>query len=160
MTPKQKSIARERAALAAMVKELNGRIDSGVKFLDKQFGRDKWLTKINESILKLDDGGVCVTGQLYDEQWEGFLDKMESKVLRKKLDDFDQDREDADGNTAFGRAENKLHNFAAKLGFFIEDDRYDLDYDILTRLWFNRISELKILSGIPLNTPPPIESEE
>lgn len=146
-----------------MVLMLKKRIDRGVAFLDKKFGRDQWLKKMNESRLRLDNGNMCVTGQLYEDHWHGFLESMEKKVLGKELEDFDDVLEDEDWNTAQDRAQHRLYKYAANLGFYLTDDdeeNANIKYDILTRLWFNRISELKIISGIPLTTPPPIGDDE
>lgn len=157
MTNKQKKV------LSAMVGALNRRITRGVAYLDKRFGRAKWLSRINESYLRLDDGSVCVTGQTFEDNWDGFFEES-IKLLNKgktleDLEDYDCDHS-TDKAT---RAEQKAYKYAAEMGFYLTDEDEDVrgySWDILTRLWFARISVLKIENGIELNTPPPTDGND
>lgn len=148
---------KQKKELYAMVVGLTKRIDRGIAFLDKRFGRSKWLKDIDESKLDLGDGDVCMTGQLYTENWDGFLEEQEKKILGKPLEDFDDDKEDKDGKTAHGRANDRLMKRTASYGFYLLEDE-DADYDVLTRLWHARLSVMKIEAGLPIKGPPPVST--
>lgn len=104
--------------LKKLVKLYSLRIEAGVRYLDRKFGRSKWLRRIDESALELDNAHMCITGQLFGHFWQWAHE---------------------------GNNEQK----AEGLGFYIEDVK-DGEYELLTRLWFLKITELKIAAGIPL----------
>lgn len=135
---KSKKLIKQEQFFKDIVRKYSKRIDAGVKFLDKEFGRSKWLERIDERILRLSSARTCVTGQLYDAHWQEFIDKMEEKV----------------------GTENRAHKEAVSLGFLIQDDKEDEEggYDILTRLWFSKISVLRIEAAMGVLTPPPMSS--
>lgn len=165
MKAKKLTIAEKKAQVEfkKMVKMLDARITKGIKFLDDKFGRMVWLPRINEAKLDLESGNTCMTGQAYDGHWDEFLESMEKKVLGKSLDDFDDSDYDDDDETAQDRAQEKLHKFAASLGFYLtnqdEEDK-NLKYDVLTRLWFARVSIMKMEAGLEITKQPPIANYE
>lgn len=156
MTTKQKKQAEQA------VKIMRLRIKKGIAFLDKRFGRSKWLPRINESVLKLSSGTSCVAGQLFDGYWNGLLYELVAKKLHisiKKAQHLESTNYEK-----YDKAEDFALDVAHTYGFTldadddgIENDNPYLNYDNLTRLWFNEISAMKIVAGIKLETPPPIE---
>lgn len=62
--------------LAEAVLYIQKNIARGIKFLDKNVGRAKWLKKIKENKLDLGDSRSCITGQAFGDFYE-FLDKYD-----------------------------------------------------------------------------------
>lgn len=149
---------KHKKELFKMVGILNKRISKGITYLDKRFGRNVWLPKINEGLLDLSDGEVCMTGQAFDEHWEGFIAELVKKSVGKTPDQL---RDDNQWDKA-DKAENKAMDKATTYGFFLSDEDTDEEgysYDVLTRLWFLRISEMKILAGLEISEQPPVAKD-
>lgn len=122
---------------------LDRRITRGIAWLDKELGREEWLAEIDETKLRLSSAMSCVCGQLFEDFWKG-VERL-CKVERDGLDSERQDR--------LIKGKPKSH------GFYIDDeenDEWDGDgYDMLTRLWFHRISRLRMEADMGILTPPP-----
>lgn len=122
-----------------LVSKYDRRITAGIQFLDAKFGRKRWLKKMDERKLDLAHGGVCMAGQLYEKHWSGFLDEMSAKHNTSRI---------------------VAQDIGEKYGFYInsEKEQNEGGYDILTRLWFSRISVLRIQAAMGVLTPPPISN--
>jgi len=94
--------------------KLNKRITQGIKWLDKEVGRKKWLRKIKTGLLKMINTNVCVCGQVFG----GFM------------------------NVVGVGYQKKSYTWAISKGFIIGDNPAE-EYDLLTKLWVARIKKLK-----------------
>lgn len=137
---KKKRISAEQKRFRAIVRSLNSRITAGVAYLDRTQGRNKWMSKIDERKLDLEDQKTCVLGQVFEDFW-------------KKINANDPDR-------SYGTVQRKRGlsiKMASSLGFYLYNEEQDtIGYDILTRLWFIRVSLLRIELDGSVLTPPPM----
>lgn len=111
------------------------RIDAGVKYLDKHMGREKWLAKINENRLMLENANTCVCGQIFGDFWTHVFKGMDRDMMS-------QDEQ----NKVLGEK-------AVPYGFYVEgalQDKYMYVYDVLTHLWAFKIATLRHKAGMPL----------
>lgn len=90
------------------------RTERGVKFLDKTFGRKKWLKKMNVGKLDMGDGNICMIGEI-----AGDYDKL--------ADDY--------GITT---------KQSEQLGFTLDDIWEDAEWDMLTRAWALTLGRLGV----------------
>lgn len=153
--------AKNRKLLASALRLMNSRITKGIAYLDNRFKRDNWLIEIDEGKLDISDGDTCITGQAFDEHWEGFKDEMYKKMTGKTQDELEDACSQKDDYSKLDKASDKFEKIAAGYGFLINsEDEMDnpfIGYDNLTRLWFNRISIMKMEAGIELASPPPFK---
>lgn len=93
----------------------NKRIDRGVALLDALYGKNKWIKQINIEQLDLGDSAACVAGQIFNDQFEAVIEALNCLDEVSRPQDFGFDISSGD----------------------------NLDYDILTQLWIERINKLK-----------------
>lgn len=112
---------------------LVNRINNGVKFLDKQFGRGKWIKRVVLTELDLEDRDMCICGQAFSDKVGTWYGKGADRDLV------------SDG---FEYAEHVLtHDRLNQYGFNLEDeltatDAFPHAFDLLTALWIAKLSKL------------------
>lgn len=101
------------------------RISNGIKLLDKEFGRNKWLEKIDLKMLDLSDGEVCMVGQLFGSFWD-------SHFKSKNITIYD------------------MEDSGEEYGFYLNsgEEGNNAEYDFLTNLWYVKIVDLKLKAGL------------
>lgn len=92
---------------------LNLRVNRGIKFLDKHFGREIWLEKIDLKILDLSSTKTCMCGQLFGD----YMNVIQDGRIK-------------DNDTA------AFHGF----NFRWTDDE---QWDTLTHIWYCRVFHLR-----------------
>ena len=141
MPTKKAAKAKYPKKAKELIALLNLRVDAGVRYLDKKMGRDAWLDKIDERQLDLGDSHACVCGQLFESFWSHVYDEAGKQR----------------STTTAAEEEILVAKHAVKYGFYLEDELYNIvgGYDMLTRLWFIRVSMLRMERGMDVKTPPP-----
>ena len=114
---KAKAIA-DLAKYKAKEKAYTLRVKAGIKVLDKQFGRAKWLKRIKLSMLDLGDSTTCICGQLFGDYTDMLFGSQDYHDLS---DDW-----------------KEKHGFVEIYRSGVNDD-----YDLLTYVWFKELSKLK-----------------
>lgn len=149
MAPTKKVIKKKNATSPKNIKQLmavfNPRIDKGVRYLDKKLGRLVWLEKIDETKLDVSRSTVCVCGQLFDDFWDHIMAEAGHPGMeRSELTDEE--------------TQKILKKHSIPFGFSIEDSieaEFDYAWDVLTRLWFIKISILRLEAELGVKKPPP-----
>ena len=103
---------------------LRRRVNMGVAWLDEK--KPRWENKIDLRRLSLRHGGLCICGQLFKSFW--------SVVI-------------SDGGLGRASGRGKYHmteEQSISRGFYLGEgeDIYD-NYDILTDIWFRKITRLR-----------------
>lgn len=122
-----------------IMKEATKRVRAGIKALDTEFGRDKWLTRIDISTLNVGSSAVCICGQLFGDYANAEFKKLKG-WQEKDEKGFDAEKSWTSGNMI-------SDDWAAKHGFYILGEE-DFDYDLLTQLWYVNIFKMKVEAGL------------
>lgn len=114
------------------------RVNNGVQYLDKTFGRGKWMKRIDLNELDLEDRSMCICGQ-------AFVDKV-GKWYEN------EDGEDTQVEDGFEFAQSKLSpEKLYQYGFDLEPEITQNDssiqsfphaFDLLTSMWIAKLSKL------------------
>ena len=125
----------------AIMKEVNKRVKNGIKVLDKEFGRVKWLKQIDISALDVGMSSVCICGQIFGDYANAEFKKM--KGWSEADNEYKDDQEDCPGIGSTTISDD----WATKNGFYLEGDE-DFDYDLLTQVWYVTIFNMKVKAGL------------
>lgn len=153
---------KNKKLLDSALRLMNSRITKGVAYLDSRFKRDNWLNEMDEGKLDVSDSHTCITGQAFDDHWEGFRDEMYKKMTGKTQDEFCDECDEKNDYSKLDKVSYKFEKLASGYGFMlteVDEKNPYITYDNLTRLWFNRISIMKMEAGIDLATPPPFQED-
>lgn len=102
-------------------------IKNGVKLLDTNYTRKKWLTKIDLKTLDLQFPYSCICGQVFGSYWDAQFKSFDSETFRK--------------------TDRNVNEFSRSHGFLAREGKWD-EYDLLTNLWYVMIVKLKIEAGL------------
>lgn len=68
----------------ASYKELEARVNKGIKWLDKTQGRKNWIKSINISFFDISNGYQCVVGQVFGSYCALMSGKLGIELSRRK----------------------------------------------------------------------------
>lgn len=108
----------------ALVKKLNAAINKGVKWLDLTLGRKEWIKRIDLTKFYIDDGKVCIMGNVFGDDFFNGSDVEENGYRR--FTSF----MDCIGGEHYGRA----------FGFASEQDS---GWSTVQELWVKKLKALK-----------------
>lgn len=116
------------------------RVEAGIKVLDENFGREKWLKMINVKTLDLSDPTTCVCGQLFLEYANGIFTNTNKGIVK-----VEDDEEWSTNHGFYVDADSSEGDFCD-----VDWAAYGLDghvgnstlYDALGEVWIARIKDL------------------
>lgn len=102
--------------------EYMGRVEKGVRYLDRRLGRKNWLPKIDIINFDMENSSTCICGQIFGNFWDSIIGS----------------------NKPIENAMSMQQSFDRGFVDYVEsDDKRECDYDLLHAAWTVKLADLK-----------------